>query len=101
MFMVGRAHESAKRYSAAANVYREYARKGQNLDRRVEANTRLGQVLMLSGDERGADRALQGGGRGREEERRPAQGRPLLRGPGALPSGRRGARRVRAHPDRG
>jgi TolA-binding protein len=57
-FMVGRAHEAKQRWDAAAQVYREYARKGKNADRRIEANTRLGQVLQKRGDARGADRAL-------------------------------------------
>jgi TolA-binding protein len=58
MFMTGRAHETGKRYGAAAEVYRQYARKGASLDRRIEAGTRLAQVLLLSRDARGADRAL-------------------------------------------
>lgn len=56
--MIGRAHESAERWSEAASVYRRYARQGKSLDRRIEANTRLAQVLMKKGDQRGADRAL-------------------------------------------
>ena len=58
LFMVGRAHENKERWDAAAQVYREYARKGKNVDRRIEANTRLAQVLLKRGDQRGADRAL-------------------------------------------
>ncbi|MDD9937460.1 MAG: tetratricopeptide repeat protein [Myxococcales bacterium] len=58
LFMIGRAHESAERWSEAASVYRRYARQGKSLDRRIEANTRLAQVLMKKGDQRGADRAL-------------------------------------------
>jgi TolA-binding protein len=58
MFMAGRAHEAGKHYAAAADVYRSYARKGENLDRRIEASTRLAQVLLLSRDRAGAERAL-------------------------------------------
>jgi cellulose synthase operon protein C len=57
-FMVGRAHEAAEHWDAAAQVYRDYARGNKNARRRVEANTRLGQVLLEAGDQRGAERAL-------------------------------------------
>jgi TolA-binding protein len=58
LFMVGRAHEAEEHWDAAANVYREYVRKGKNPDRRIEASTRLAQVLQKRGDDRGADKAL-------------------------------------------
>jgi cellulose synthase operon protein C len=58
LFMVGRAHEAAEHWDAAAQVYRDYARANKNAARRVEANTRLGQVLLEAGDQRGAERAL-------------------------------------------
>jgi TolA-binding protein len=58
LFMVGRVHEAQEHWDAAAQVYREYARKGKDADRRIEANTRLGQVLLERGDQKGADRAL-------------------------------------------
>jgi TolA-binding protein len=68
LFRVGRAHESAERWDAAATVYRQYARSGRSADRRIEANTRLAQVLLETKDARGAERALkdavQGGQRG-------------------------------------
>jgi hypothetical protein len=58
LFMVGRAHEAAKEWDAAARVYRDYARKGKSLDRRIEADTRLAQMLLEQQDPRGAERAL-------------------------------------------
>lgn len=57
-FLAGRAHEEAGRPAEAARVYRRYLRRGRDLDRRVEAATRLGQVLDAAGDRRGAARAL-------------------------------------------
>jgi TolA-binding protein len=58
LFMVGRAHEDAERWKAAADLYAQYSKRGRDLDRRVEAGTRLALVLQKSGDARGADRAL-------------------------------------------
>jgi TolA-binding protein len=58
MFMTGRAHEAGKRHGAAAEVYRQYTRRGADADRKIEAGTRLAQVLLASRDPRGADRAL-------------------------------------------
>ncbi|HEX2677780.1 MAG TPA: tetratricopeptide repeat protein, partial [Polyangiales bacterium] len=54
LFMVGRAHEDAERWKAAADLYAQYSKRGRDLDRRVEAGTRLALVLQKSGDERGA-----------------------------------------------
>ncbi len=58
LFMVGRAREAAERWDAAAQVYRDYAQRGKSPDRRVEASTRLAQVLLKKDDQRGAERAL-------------------------------------------
>jgi cellulose synthase operon protein C len=58
LFMVGRAHEDAERWKAAADLYAQYSKRGRDLDRRVEAGTRLALVLQKSGDPRGAERAL-------------------------------------------
>jgi TolA-binding protein len=58
LFMVGRAHEAAKHWDAAAQVYRDYTRRGKNAERRTEASTRLAQVLLEQGDPRGAERVL-------------------------------------------
>jgi TolA-binding protein len=57
-FMVGRAHEAARRWDAAAGVYRDCVRRSKSADRRVEASTRLAQVLLQRGDQRGAEHAL-------------------------------------------
>lgn len=57
-FMVGRAHESAQRWSDAADTYRLYAKQGRDPNRRVEANTRLGIVLTALNDARGAEKAF-------------------------------------------
>jgi hypothetical protein len=57
-FMVGRAHEAAERWSAAAAVYRGYARKGKDADRKLEAQARLALVLLKKGDRRAAEREL-------------------------------------------
>lgn len=57
-FMVGRAQEQAGDLDDAARTYRTYASRGKDLDRKVEAQTRLAQVLLRKGDARGAARAL-------------------------------------------
>lgn len=57
-FMIGRAHEAAQRWSDAAATYRLYAKQGRDPNRRVEANTRLGMVLIQLNDHRGADKAF-------------------------------------------
>ncbi len=57
-FFIGRAHEAAHAWDDAARTYREYIRRSRNLDRKVEAETRLGQVLLSAGNARGADRAF-------------------------------------------
>jgi TolA-binding protein len=56
-FLIGRAHEAQKRWAQAADTYRRYAKAGKNADRRIEANTRLGQMLLAQGDRDGADKA--------------------------------------------
>lgn len=57
-FFVGRAHEAGERWTEAANTYREYVRRTRNNDRKVEAQTRLGQVLLRAENAREADRAF-------------------------------------------
>lgn len=57
-FLIGRAHAEAGRLSEAAEVYRRFVRSARNLDRKIEASTRLAEVLAQSGDRGGADRAL-------------------------------------------
>jgi len=58
VFLTGRAEAAAGRRDEAAALYRRYVRSSRNLDRTVEAWTRLGAVLVDAGDERGADRAF-------------------------------------------
>ncbi|MCB9597257.1 MAG: tetratricopeptide repeat protein [Sandaracinaceae bacterium] len=57
-FLIARAHAQAEHWEQAADVYRNFIRRTHNVARQVEANTRLGQVLMSSGDPEAADRAL-------------------------------------------
>lgn len=57
-FLIGRAHEANEDWSEAAQTYREYIRRSRNNDRKVEAQTRLGQVLLRAGDARQADQAF-------------------------------------------
>jgi cellulose synthase operon protein C len=56
-FSIGRAHEKKQRWAEAADTYRRYQKTGRNADRKVEAHTRLGQVLAAQGDLAGADKA--------------------------------------------
>lgn len=58
-FFIGRAQEANEDWDEAAQTYREYIRRSRNLDRKVEAQTRLAQVLLRSGNERAAARALE------------------------------------------
>jgi TolA-binding protein len=57
-FLIGRAHAAANRHREAAEVYRTFLRRTRNVDRQIEANTRLAQVLMAAGDRNAADQAL-------------------------------------------
>ena len=57
-FFIGRAHEAGERWTEAANTYREFIRRTRNNDRKVEAQTRLGQVLLRADNAREADRAF-------------------------------------------
>ena len=56
-FLIGRAHEADKRWQDAAQTYRHYIKGGGESARKVEAYTRLGQVLLQLGDRDGADKA--------------------------------------------
>ncbi|MEO0324762.1 MAG: tetratricopeptide repeat protein [Myxococcota bacterium] len=57
VFFVARAHEGNEDWNDAAETYGRYAQRTRNLDRKVEALTRLGQVRLRAGDARNADRA--------------------------------------------
>jgi len=56
-FLVGKAYEAKQRYREAADTYRLYLGSGKNLERKIEAETRLGNMLLAGGDAAGADRA--------------------------------------------
>jgi TolA-binding protein len=55
-FLIGKAYEADKRWNDAAATYRHYIKSGNNADRKIEANTRLGKVLRAQGDQDGADK---------------------------------------------
>jgi TolA-binding protein len=57
-FFVGRAYEASSKLDDAARTYRQYIRRSRNLDRKVEAQTRLAQVFLEADRERAAKRAL-------------------------------------------
>ncbi len=57
VFLIGRAHAARGNYGDAATTYRQYGKRGKNLDRRIEAFTRLGKVLIENKDPKGADAA--------------------------------------------
>lgn len=57
-FFIGRAQEANEEWQDAATTYREYIRRSRDMDRKVEAQTRMGQVLLRAGDEAGAERAF-------------------------------------------
>ncbi len=57
-FFIGRAHEENEAWNDAAQTYRGYIRRSKNLDRRIEAQTRLALVLIEAGRRKQADRAL-------------------------------------------
>jgi TolA-binding protein len=56
-FLIGKAYEAKQRYREAADTYRLYLKSGKNLERKVEAQTRLGNMLLAQGDAAGADKA--------------------------------------------
>jgi tetratricopeptide (TPR) repeat protein len=58
LLQLGRSYAALKRWDDAVATYRRYAREGKSLDRRIEADTRLAEVLLEKGDMRGADKAL-------------------------------------------
>ncbi|GAB4198941.1 MAG: hypothetical protein OHK0013_08620 [Sandaracinaceae bacterium] len=58
-FFQARAYASARRWQDAARVYQEYARRSRDIDRNVEAQTRLAQVWLDAGDREQAGRALE------------------------------------------
>ena len=57
-FLMGRANASAQRWQRAAEVYRRFIRSTRDVNRQIEANTRLAQVLAEANDTRGSNNAL-------------------------------------------
>ncbi len=57
-FLIGRAQEAQGQTRDAAATYRSFVAASRSLDQRIEANTRLGQLLLKAGDEKAADQAL-------------------------------------------
>ena len=72
-FFIGRAQEGDEDWDEAAGTYREYIRRSRNNDRKVEAQTRLAQVLERAGNRRGADEALEDAVRTARRQRRGLQ----------------------------
>lgn len=56
-FLIGKAYEAKQRYREAADTYRLYLKSGKNPERKIEAQTRLGNMLLAQGDVTGADKA--------------------------------------------
>ncbi|MEO7095382.1 MAG: hypothetical protein ABI175_19150, partial [Polyangiales bacterium] len=57
-FLLGQAHEKAKKYAEAQKLYISYAARAKNLDHKVEAIVRLAEVRLAVKDFAGADSAL-------------------------------------------
>ncbi len=57
-FLLGQAHEKAKKYPEAAKLYANYAARAKNLDHKVEAYVRLAEVRIQMKDFAAADAAL-------------------------------------------
>jgi cellulose synthase operon protein C len=57
-FLLGQAHEKAKKYAEAQKLYISYAARAKNLDHKVEALVRLAEVRLAIKDFNGADAAL-------------------------------------------
>jgi tetratricopeptide (TPR) repeat protein len=58
-FFQARAHAAARRYEDAARVYQEYVRRSRDVDRNVEAQTRLALVWLEAGDPDASAHALE------------------------------------------
>src|SRR5439155_718203 len=57
-FLLGQAHEKAKKYAEAAKLYASYAARAKNLDHKIEALVRLAEVNVQLKDDKGTDAAL-------------------------------------------
>ncbi len=60
VFLMGKAHEKAKKWKAAEALYRRYSRTARDANARIEALVRLATVRVKLKDERGAGAALRG-----------------------------------------
>lgn len=75
-FTMGRAQAARGATREAARTYRALFEHGRDPDHRIEAGTRLGELLLAAGDEEGADEALTGAVReGTREKRKLKEGR--------------------------
>jgi len=57
-FLLGQAHEKAKKYSEAAKLYGSYSIKAKNMDHKIEALVRLAEVNVQLKNEKAAAEAL-------------------------------------------
>ncbi|HJL15763.1 MAG TPA: tetratricopeptide repeat protein [Sandaracinaceae bacterium LLY-WYZ-13_1] len=57
-FLIGRAHAAAGSWDQAAQVYRRFIRRTRDVNRQIEANARMAEVLKEAGQTRRANRAL-------------------------------------------
>jgi TolA-binding protein len=75
-FLIGRAQEADGQTKDAATTYRQFTDRTSDVDRRIEANTRLGLLLLKSGDRKAADAALTAAvNDGRNKKLKPKAGR--------------------------
>jgi cellulose synthase operon protein C len=75
-FLIGRAQERDGQTREAASTYADFVARTHDVDRRIEANTRLGQLLLAAGDHKRADAALSAAvDDGRNKKLKPKAGR--------------------------
>ncbi|MDB4972056.1 MAG: domain protein putative component of TonB system [Myxococcaceae bacterium] len=75
-FLIGRAQEADGQTRDAAATYRAFIDRTHDVDRRIEASTRLGLLLLKAGDKKGADAALNAAvADGRNKREKPRAGR--------------------------
>lgn len=58
-FLLGQAHEKAKKWGEAAKIYANYTARAKNVDHKIEAYVRLAQVKLETKDFKAADAALE------------------------------------------
>jgi tetratricopeptide (TPR) repeat protein len=79
-FLIGRAQEAEGQQREAASTYRSFIERTDDADRRIEAYTRLGQLLLKAGDRKGADAAFSKAVKEGSENRGRDKGRTKSRG---------------------